>query len=385
MLYHSIIISLFRPMLTNDSKDSNLSARNICIHAANEISRLFRLYRPPNEHYVAHLTIPQVLLSACIVHLLCSVDNDTSHQYFIEGVQGLENLHQCHYMGAKNFRILHTLAKTWNLFWPVELSNSDRTPKSYIEKAPQRPISPPTDPRLMAPSREVMDGSRVRPNVPYLTIGNPHTKQGLPVFGQEGLHLATHSIPARTSIVVPSQHYDPNLVGHTPTQTTFNPAIPSSPYHYHHPTSAVPANVSSTPTSPTRNTIGHAYWTAIPKISGPIPPRANYQHVDPMSAGSMAQPAATDARLPRSSGFKMEQQWRPEEMVGFTPGGTEHVYAAPHDHIDVSFVRRDAGYEAGHAVPYQHPPPHEGHHESSQDVYGGTWWSHANADHNQRH
>jgi hypothetical protein len=172
-LYHTIVVHLFRPMLKVDLIHSDLHPRDICVEAANRVSEIVRTYRQLYDFRVAHLVIPHILLSVSIVHLLYSKENRTSHQNLVEGLQGLEDLHECHYFGARSFRIIYTLAKTWNLAWPEELRNSKLVPKSNPNR-PRGTISPPADPWLVAPNTATTADSRVSSNTSYPPIGNPN-------------------------------------------------------------------------------------------------------------------------------------------------------------------------------------------------------------------
>lgn len=145
MLYHTLIVHLFRPMLKVDFVGSEVQPRETCIEAANKVSDIIRTYRKFYDFRVAHLAIPHILLTICIVHLLYSRDNKISYMNLVEGLQGLEDIHECHYFGARSFRILHTLANTWDLPWPDELRNSKLVSMSRSEK-PHGTISPPADP-----------------------------------------------------------------------------------------------------------------------------------------------------------------------------------------------------------------------------------------------
>jgi hypothetical protein len=84
MLYHTIIVHLFRPMLKVDLVHSDVHPRDICTEAANNVSAIVRTYRRFYDFRVAHLVIPHILLSVCIVHLLYSKDNRTSYQNLVE-------------------------------------------------------------------------------------------------------------------------------------------------------------------------------------------------------------------------------------------------------------------------------------------------------------
>ncbi|KAF2801137.1 hypothetical protein K505DRAFT_227098 [Melanomma pulvis-pyrius CBS 109.77] len=124
MLYHTLLVHLFRPMLKVNLVHSDVRPRDICIESANTVSELLRLYRKQYGMRACHLIMAHFLLSITVVHLLYSTDNQTSSRNLVEGLQDLEDLSVCHYFAARTFKIIYALSKTWNLPWPKELRNS---------------------------------------------------------------------------------------------------------------------------------------------------------------------------------------------------------------------------------------------------------------------
>ncbi|KAH7401616.1 fungal-specific transcription factor domain-containing protein [Pyrenochaeta sp. MPI-SDFR-AT-0127] len=375
MLYYTVIVHLFRPMLKVDLVHSDIHPRQICIDAANNVSRLVRLYRSLYDFRVAHLAIPHILLSVCIVHLLYSKDNNTSRQNLIEGLQGLEDLHECHYFGARSFRIVHTLANKWNLPWPEELRNSKLVPSSNPDKPPGT-ISPPADPLLVAPNTVTTTGSRMGSNMAYPPTGDPHRRESLSMFGPGRLQLATHPATSKPSSVVSSQHYQSPVVGHTPTQSTYNSTMTPSSYQYSQSMSSIPTNASTTSTSSATDAPEPLFWNPIPGMQGPILPRNNYPQISPMGLETVLQSADMGDRLVRD-GFKMSEDWRSSHVNGFNAGSTGSVYGQ-NDQTGSSYIHRGSGTytQPGAGVTYQQPT-HDGHHGHSQEAYDPAWWPNA--------
>lgn len=381
MLYYTIIVHLFRPLLKVDLLHSDIRPREICIDAANNVSRLARVYRSLYDLRMAHLAIPHILLSVCIVHLLYSAEHNTSRQNLVEGLQGLEALHECHYFGARSFRIVYTLAKKWNLPWPEELRNSKLVPKSDPDK-PQGTVSPPADPLLVAPNTATTTAGRMGLNVAYPSVGNPNRRESLSMFGPGRMQLATHSATSRPSSVVSSQHFHSPVVGHTPTQTTYNSTLNSS-YQYSQSMSSVPANVSAATTSPTTEAGETMFWNPIPGMQGPILPRNNYQQMGTMGLDSVLQSAEMGDRLGRD-GFKINEDWRSNHVNGFSSGASGSVYGAQNDQIGAGYMHRgNSNYaQSGAGVTYQQPT-HDGQHGHSQEAYDAAWWPNANSSSDQ--
>ena len=280
MLYWTVIVHLFRPMLKVDLVHSDVHPRDKCIEAANKVSELARLYRSMYDFRTAHLAIPHILLSVSVVHLLYSNDNPTSRQNLVEGLQGLEALHECHYFGARSFRIIHTLARTWNLPFPEELKDSKLVPRSNPNK-PQGTVSPPADPLLVAPNTATLV-NRMGPSG-YPQVPEPHRRGSLSMFANRNLQANTQS-SSRPGSVVPSQHHGSPIVSQTPTQPSFSAGMPMSSYTYSQSMSSMTIPTTSTATSEAADAI---FWTPIAGMPAPILPRIDYQQISPMGLDSV--------------------------------------------------------------------------------------------------
>lgn len=313
MLYHTIIVHLFRPMLKVNLVDSTVHPRDICIEAANKVSELVRTYRRFYDFRVAHLIIPHILLTVSIVHLLYSRDNRASYQNLVEGLQGLEDVHECHYFGARSFRILHTLSKTWNLPWPEEMLNSKLLPRNVPSRS-QGNVSPQTDPLLVAPNTFATTGSHLSSNTHYPPLSNQGRRESLSMFNpQVNLQLVTNPAIARSGSV-PAQHQQSPALNHTSTHP-FN----TLPYQFSQPMSSVPSNVATTATSTPPDPTETIFWNPIPGVPGPILPRNTHPQISPMGLDSVLQQQDMGDRLGRD-GFKMSEDWHSSHVHGFTSG-----------------------------------------------------------------
>ncbi|EAT87310.2 hypothetical protein SNOG_04919 [Parastagonospora nodorum SN15] len=279
---------------------SDVRPRDICVEAANKVSELVRTYRKFYDFRVAHLAIPHILLSVCIVHLLYSKDNKTSYKNLVDGLQGLEDLHECHYFGARSFRILHTLATTWNLPWPEELHDSKLMPRSSLENS-HGATSPPDEPLLIVPNTVPTTGLRVGQNLSEWPTTNANRRESLSMFSNQSLQLATHPAIARPGSVSVSQHPSP-AVAHPPPHSY-------NPYAQYTQSISVPPNVSAPVTSPNAETAETLFWNPIPGMPGPILPRNTYPQISPMGLDTMLQAPDMGDRLVRD-GFKMSEEWQ---------------------------------------------------------------------------
>ena len=369
MLYWTIIVHLFRPLLKVDLIHSDIRPRDICINAANKVSELVRIYRQFYNFRQAHLLIPHTLLTVCVVHLLYSKDNSISRQNLIEGMQGLDDLHECHYFGARSFRIIYTLAKTWKLPFPEELSNSVLIPTSDPNK-PKGQISPPADPLLVPPNTTTITGHRIGPGRLHPPIAQ--RRERLSMFApQPRLQLATHPANPRPSSVVSSQHHLSPVVGHTPLQSNYNTGIPMSTYQYSQPMSSA-SSMSTTMTSRATEPAESMCWNPIPGVPGPIVPRHNYQQISPMGLESVLHNTDMSDRLGRD-GFKISEDWRSSHIDGFATG----VYGNPHSQGGPGYAHRGSYAQQTDNVSYSQDT-HEGHHHHTQEEYDPTWWQNTN-------
>lgn len=367
MLYHTLIVHLFRPMLKVDFVGSDVQPREICIEAANKVSDIIRTYRKFYDFRVAHLAIPHILLTICIVHLLYSRDNKISYMNLVEGLQGLEDIHECHYFGARSFRILHTLANTWDLPWPDELRNSRLVPISRSEK-PHGTISPPADPLLVTPNTFTTTGNtgdRFGSHAPYSPMGSGARRESLSMFApQASLQLATHPALTRPGSVPALQHQSPT-VGHTPTQSY----APMS-FHFSQSTPSVPPNVTA-PAIPSSTHDGAEpfFWNPIPGMPGPIVPRSTFPEVGPMDLGSVIQPTDMVGR-----GFKMSEDWQSSHVSGFPPS-TGLGFRAPGNE-QTSYMQQHRG-SGGFAPPTSgvqyHQQAGQNAHQGHEG-YEGPWY-----------
>ncbi|KAL6703232.1 hypothetical protein ACN47E_010094 [Coniothyrium glycines] len=371
MLYHTIIVHLFRPMLKVELIHSDVVPRDLCIDAANNVSRLVRIYRSFYDFRQAHLIIPHILLSVCVVHLLFSKENKVSRQNLVEGLQGLEDLHECHYFGARSFKIIHALATTWNLPWPEELRHSRLVPKVNYDK-PQGTVSPPADPLMVAPNTMSIAGSGITPAMSYSPIA-PQRRESLSMFAKGRMQLATHSANSRSSSAVSSQNVQSPMVGRAQAHNNFSAMPPLSTYSYPQSLPSVTAPIPSTNTSSTSDAAEAMFWNPIPGLPGPILPRTNYQQIGPMGLQSVLQRTDMGDRLGRD-GFKINEDWHSRHVNGFAPSASGSVYGTGNEQPGGGYGQQAGSYVQASDRNTCVPGP------SGQDDYVPGWWHSANGD-----
>lgn len=373
MLYYTTIVHLFRPMLKVDLIGSDVHPRDICIEAANKVSNIVRIYRCFYDFRVAHLIIPHCLLSVSIVHLLYSKDDRTSYMNLVDGLHGLQDVQMCHYFGARSFRIIHTLAKTWKLPWPEEFRQSKLISENDSDMS-QSTRSPPADPLLIVPNTVTTTGNRLGPNMPYSPVAQPNRRESLSMFGPQGsLQIATHSAAVtRPGSVQPVQHLQSPVVGRTSTQSY--PIL--SPYQqYSQSMSSVPNQSSTKITSPTTDAAETLFWNPIPGMPGPILPRNNYTQLSPMGLDSVLQSSDMGDRLGRD-GFKISEDWQSSHVNGF-PSSNNNGFNAQVSQPGSAY-RRSAGFaQQGNGVGgYQQGQQHHAQQGHGQpEEFDGGWYS----------
>ncbi|KAF2846331.1 C6 transcription factor-like protein [Plenodomus tracheiphilus IPT5] len=372
MLYFTMIVHLFRPMLKVNLIHSEVRPRDICIDAANTVSRIVKMYRSFYDFRLAHLTIPHILLSVCVVHLLYSKDNGLSRQNLVDGLKGLEDIHECHYFGARSFRIIHSLSRQWDLPFPEELMNS----KLLLRYASgSRGInSSPADPLFNPAKTMSANNSHLNTNMPYSPNGHSGRRESLTMFGQQSrLSLATHPGPSRPSSVVSSARLQSPVVDHTPMQT-YSTGLPLTSYPYSQPMSATSTTNVPTPstTSPVSSTADSLFWTPIPGMPGPILPRNNYTQISPMGLDSVLESSDMGKRLHRD-GFKINEDWRSSHVDEFNTGPGGSVYGAAGQGQGNGFVHRSNYSQPSEGVVGYQP----GGQNDGGDYVSG-WWQGAN-------
>jgi hypothetical protein len=357
MFYHTIIVHLFRPMLKVELMHSDIRPRDICIDAANKVSGIIRIYRSLYGLRTAHLIIPHTLLTICVVHLLYSRESKIAYQNLVEGLKSLEEVQVCHYFGARSFRIIYALSKTWNLPWPEELRNSALLPKHNANQ-PHETTSPPSDPLLFAPST----ANHIRnPKLGALSQGGDSQRRGsLSMFAPGSMQLATHLATSRPSSVASASHVQSPSVRHAP-QSSFIPGMAHSQFPY---TNIPPVSVSMPTVGATSMTDAaeSMFWTPIAGMPAPILPRANYAQLSPMGLGNLLHAGDMDDRLGRD-GFKMNEDWHQSTMDSYTGGSS-------------NFLDRDSnGYHSSDGRAYQ-STSHDTHgHTTAAEEFGPGWWS----------
>ncbi|KAH7389589.1 fungal-specific transcription factor domain-containing protein [Phaeosphaeria sp. MPI-PUGE-AT-0046c] len=367
MLYHTIIVHLFRPMLKVDLVHSDVHPRDICIEAANSVSEVVRTYRQFYDFSTAHLVIPHVLLTASIVHLLYSKDNKTSYHNLIEGLQGLEDVHECHYFGARSFRILHTLSKTWNIPWPEEMLNSKLLPRNPPGGS-QGPVSPLTDPLLVAPNTFATTGSHLGSNTTYSPISHAGRRESLSMFSpQVNLQLLTNAAITRPGSV-PASHQQSPALNH-PLTHPYN----TLPYQFPQAVSSAGSNTATTVTSAPSDPTETIFWNPIPGVPGPILPRNTYQQMSPMGLETVLQHRDMGDRLGRD-GFKMSEDWQASHLNGFGSGSGPNYGQQSHQPQPAGYMPRGAHSYQQQGDGMQYRGQTHGSQQGGQEDYSATWY-----------
>lgn len=359
MLYETTIVHLFRPMLKVDLIGSEVRPRDMCINSANRVSELLRLYRKFWPLRVTQLVMTHMFLSVCIVHLLYS-QNPINYTYLVEGLQALEDLSICHHFGARSFKIVHSLAKTWNLPWPEALKLSKLVPKedAVVGGEPlfhKRPAPPP---------EEVAANGCGHPP-PTTTVPSQGRRDSLPMFANQGhAHVPRNGTPSGTNPLLHQSHQP--ISGHNQETSTSHAQNIYSP-HSNTPSNAASSGYShsgsgSQQGGQNQQSSEPLFWTPIPNIGVPI--LAPDIPMGPMSLNTMLENNDQWDRYERD-GFKMSEAW-PNDIPGAHVPGLGY---GAHANANVGAGMGVNGHGHGHG---HHEDPNAGYADyGSHGTHGG--------------
>jgi hypothetical protein len=299
MLYYTVIVHLFRPLLKVDLLHSDVRPKDICIESANKVTDLLRIYRQHYDMRACQLVLTHILLSVSIVHLVYSQEYETSSSNLVETLQALEDLSICHYFGARSFKIVHQLASTWSLPWPEKLKLSKLVPKD--DDAPL--ASPATDNFFHVQSTAAAHEAATNGLHPVHSPAFQSRRESLSMFANPG---ARNGASTSDSPIQLAGHHPHPLANHSvSTPLSFNtPSAPSGPTQAHATRSTEPAET--------------LFWTPMPGMGVPIMHR-NYQ-MSPMDLNAMLGHVDDWDRFGRD-GFKMSESWSTQEPMGFQGTG----------------------------------------------------------------
>jgi hypothetical protein len=194
--------------------------------------------------------------------------NSKSSTYFVESLQALEDMSVCHYFGARSFKIVHSIAKTWNLPWPEELKLSKLVPKSDAS---------------LESGESLFHVTRSAPDPQEGTSkghANSQRRESLSMFSPGYASSGVHSIP-----------------------TASMQASPSFAEHFQPAPNTMPLSMGAASTSEHADTL---FWTPAPGFGLPIFPREF--NTGPMDLNNMLASASEWDRFSRD-GFKMSEAW----------------------------------------------------------------------------
>ncbi|KAF1975996.1 hypothetical protein BU23DRAFT_552003 [Bimuria novae-zelandiae CBS 107.79] len=316
MLYYTAIEHLFRPMLKADLINFKLRPRDACIEAANTVSELLRQYRSHYPMRSCVLVFTHVLLSTCIIHITFLKDSSwtsSSYRYLVEGLQALEDLSVCHWFGARSFRIVYELSKTWNLGFPEEMQNSPLIPKSgtAAETSESSLVWPRLNTRL--PSRTNTGAE----HSPVPSSAHSNRTESLSMFarpGRKGVRLPSHPATSQPGMLRSQTKHRGSLPHILPSYSSSSTSTPQTDI------STSQAHQATTDSADT------LFWNPFPNMGGlgvPILPRSNYP-AGPMDLDNMLGSSDEWDRLGRD-GFKMSETWNHDQSNTY-PGSGEQGY-----------------------------------------------------------
>ena len=121
MLYHNVVLHLFRPFLKVDLTESSVSPRQICTSSAENITSLAWQYRKIYGMRRICLIITHVLLSSSIIHLI-NLPKPSACQDLIQNMTAMREVSQHYAFAVRTLSIIVALGKQWNISLPAEIS-----------------------------------------------------------------------------------------------------------------------------------------------------------------------------------------------------------------------------------------------------------------------
>lgn len=290
MFYHTVVLHLFRPFLKVEIIDSDIRPRDICIQKANEVSELLRLYRKHYDLRACTLVLTHILLSVSIVHLIFPQSTGN----FVQSLKALEDMSVCHYFGARSYKIVHTLAKTWNLPWPEELQLSTIVPKEEASLDSGEPLF---QTHTASPPQEMTSNGYTELAPP----GAPERRESHSMFALE------HQTPDAPSM--PGNIQSPPIHFGEQQHRLIQQAQPGAPTFQFGTGNAVPLQAGAGSSSEHADML---FWTPAPGFGLPILPRDF--STGPMDLNNMLATTNEWDRFGRD-GFKLSEDWNAQELA----------------------------------------------------------------------
>jgi hypothetical protein len=115
MYYHFAILLLFRPFIKIKFIGSQISPREVCIQAADNIASLVRSY---DQLYTLRRTpsfVPYIVLTSSIIHLVAAKGSSDGVQQIKRGYSDLKSMEECHGFAKLALQVMRSLARTWEI------------------------------------------------------------------------------------------------------------------------------------------------------------------------------------------------------------------------------------------------------------------------------
>jgi hypothetical protein len=117
--YHAAVLLLFRPFLKAQFTESDVSPREVCRHAANQISVVFDEHRRLYDKTGIYTFQLHCLLTACTIHII-NLPTISSTAYLTTACNHFHDLAPRNAWAASCLSIIKGLVQKWNIILPRE-------------------------------------------------------------------------------------------------------------------------------------------------------------------------------------------------------------------------------------------------------------------------
>ncbi|KAI9884567.1 MAG: hypothetical protein M1823_003639 [Watsoniomyces obsoletus] len=239
MFYHTVVLHLFRPLLRVDLTDSDISPREVCARAAEDVSILADRFERLYGMRRVCLLMSHCILSASTIHLL-NLPSPSAARHLETAVRGLREMSVNHPFAGRCLRVVRSLAQKWRIELPAAVERAAGVEKpttspstAYFPIFPIRDVQMHTTPESVTDMLPTIDGTS---SAPTSSAGNlfwtPFPYQGYPLqadpevagpmdiaamldpgaagnlyapFNRDGFKMAVSSSPDDASLAGPSR------------------------------------------------------------------------------------------------------------------------------------------------------------------------------------
>ncbi|KAF2759473.1 hypothetical protein EJ05DRAFT_484425 [Pseudovirgaria hyperparasitica] len=411
--YQACLIMLFRPLIKVSLTNSDVVPRDVCLNAANEITRLMRIYRNSYGFRRVNTILSHINLSCSMIHLI-NIQYEDSKLCLIQDMKNLEDMSESAYFAARAFRTICALAEQWKAKIPPEvLQNSKLVPSdgaifspvpngpfiesSHTSKSTAGGQSTPdsqagTEPRLHPHSIPVQ-----HPPMPQQPQAATHPPVNQPIASMSDLPNMTAQMHFQPHFPFPAPADGKPVLASHPSVTSVTPSHRQQQPHMHdstqanhppvHPSSYKPSDASAAQ---------QLFWSPFGGNTTPL--LGNNINVSPMDLSNMLGNVDTWEQLGRDGFSLTEWNSQPQQQPQQTPRKDELAYGVqgvpleapsnaggwaqhghPHMHVQAQIQQQQQQQQQQQPYEHQQPQQHQQRHSANprnDDAWEYTQWNH---------